>query len=417
MSDFTFLHAADLHLDTPFEGAFRADEALGAALRDASLTAWDRLVDAAIDRQVAFVVLAGDIYDGPERGIRAQLRFRAGLQRLSDAGIATCIVHGNHDPLEEGWSALRDLPDRVVVFEPGAPQAIPIEREGELLAVVHGTSYATRAERENLARRFRRGSERALHVGLLHCNVEGQQGHDPYAPCSLADLRAAGMDYWALGHVHTRQVLSQEPWVVYPGNLQGRSQKPAERGEKGAVLVEVEGSAVRRVDLLPLAPIRFEELVADVGAAADLADLQRQIADEVQALLATPGLDGLAVRLRLEGRGEVHRDLVRDPEDFRRALEDVAGAQVAWERIEIRSGPPIDRERLLEREDFAGALLRRLDELHADPAALAALAAEVDGELRRGELGRLIDGPDEAELQTLATAIEGLAIERLGGGT
>ena len=192
MSRFSFLHAADLHLDTPFEGLGAAHPQVAAALRDASLQAWDRLVQEAVRRRVAFVLLAGDLYDGPERGLRAQLRFRRGLHRLAEAGVEVFVVHGNHDPLEEGWSALRDLPPGVHVFGPGDPEAVPVVRGGRRIALVHGVSYATRAERANLARRFVRAPGEGLQIGLLHAHVEGQAGHDPYAPCSLDDLRASG---------------------------------------------------------------------------------------------------------------------------------------------------------------------------------------------------------------------------------
>ena len=102
---FRFLHAADLHLDTPFTGMRRVDASLVATLRDATTRAFDNLVNAALEHSVAFVVIAGDIYDGPERGVRAQLAFRNGLDRLAQAGIRSFVVHGNHDPLEDGWSA------------------------------------------------------------------------------------------------------------------------------------------------------------------------------------------------------------------------------------------------------------------------------------------------------------------------
>lgn len=137
---FQFIHAADLHLDTPFTGMHRVDARLAATLRDATTKAFENLVAAALERSVAFVVIAGDVYDGPERGVRAQLAFRDGLDRLARAGIRSFVVHGNHDPVEDGWSAVRTWPDGVTVFSAGEVATIPVERDGQTLALIHGIS-------------------------------------------------------------------------------------------------------------------------------------------------------------------------------------------------------------------------------------------------------------------------------------
>src|SRR4051812_28785719 len=167
---FSFLHAADLHLDTPFAsvGGFPADVAT--TLREASLRAWDALVDAAIEREVAFVLLAGDIYDGAERGIRAQRAFLDGVTRLADQGIRTFLVHGNHDPVGQGWTAIDGFPELVHQFASSKAESIELQAGGERV-VVHGMSYATSAMAENLSLRFPRATGGGFHIGLLHANV------------------------------------------------------------------------------------------------------------------------------------------------------------------------------------------------------------------------------------------------------
>src|SRR5262245_51374847 len=127
MSGFRFVHAADLHLDTPFEGLARTSPEVGAALRDASLQAFDALVELTLREDAAFLVIAGDVYDGAERGVRAQLRFLGGLRRLSEAGVQVLVTHGNHDPLD-GWSAIREWPAGVHVFSPEVVEQVPVER-------------------------------------------------------------------------------------------------------------------------------------------------------------------------------------------------------------------------------------------------------------------------------------------------
>jgi DNA repair exonuclease SbcCD nuclease subunit len=240
---FCFIHAADLHLDTPFEGIGQVAPHVAEALRDASLEAFDALVELAFARNAAFVVFAGDIYDGADRGIRAQLRFRRGLERLSDAGIWSFVVHGNHDPVATGWSAIRgDWPPLVKIFAPGLVDEVAVVKNGEPVATVRGVSFAQRGEVDDLALRFPGRSGPELHVGVLHCNLGGNLKHDPYAPCSVDDLVKPGYDYWALGHIHQRTIVRDgDPWIVYSGNLQGRSPKTSEQGAKGALVVEVDG--------------------------------------------------------------------------------------------------------------------------------------------------------------------------------
>lgn len=414
MSTFTFLHAADLHLDTPFEGLRTEGSALWERLRDASLQAFDRLVDLALEREVAFVVLAGDIYDGAERGLRAQLRFRKGLERLAAAGIPTLIVHGNHDPLDEGWSAIQQWPRGVHVFGSDEVEAVAIEREGHRLATIYGISFARRAETTNLARRFQRGPDQGLHVGLLHCNAEGQVGHDPYAPCSLADLEEAQLDYWALGHVHSRQILLKgRSWAAYPGNLQGRSFKKSEQGPKGALLVHVVQDAIRELEFVPLAPIVFGSVEVDITGLEGLEELEDRLleqADEIEG-------EGRMLVARLVGEGPLHEPLSQRVDELLEALRDARSwgqRWIHWDRLIVGTSPPIDRVGLREQGDLLGTFLRRLDRLVGDAGERATLLRELDEALRSRTLAPYIPPISNEEAEALLRAVERRAIARLG---
>ncbi|MCA9513738.1 MAG: DNA repair exonuclease [Myxococcales bacterium] len=408
---FRFVHAADLHLDTPFRGLGAASPELAERLRDASLDALDRVVAKALDVDAAFVVFAGDLYDGVERGPRAQLRFLRALERLSRAGIPSFVAHGNHDPEGGAWTAIRAWPDGVTVFAPGEPQSVPVVKGGARLATVHGVSYGKRAERENLALRFpvRRGGD-GLHVAVLHANVDGAVEHEPYSPCSLADLTSRGMGYWALGHVHRHRVLAEGPtWVVYPGNTQGRSFGAGELGAKGAVVVDVEGGAVTRVTPFATDSARFCELEADVGALADIAELSTHLGDAASALRDAHG-DGvtLLVRARLGGRGDLYHDL-RRPGVVAAVLGDLraeAPHDVAWLALVDETRPGLDL-----------AAIRGAHDLRADVVALWDDWARggLDGlpDALRAEL-ELVGGlPDAAELGTLLDAAAYDVLDRL----
>ncbi len=412
--DFSFVHAADLHLDTPFKGIGSTAPHVAEQLREASLAAFDSLVGLCLERRVAFLVVAGDIYDGPERGLRAQLRFRDGLARLSTAGIPSFVVHGNHDPVETGWSALGGpWPERVTVFGTGKVQAVPVESDGIPLATVQGISFAQRSERENLALKFAHSAGPGVQVGVLHCNVQGAASdYDDYSPCTLDDLRRIGLDYWALGHVHARMILSghrgsDEPWVVYPGNLQARSPKPSERGMKGAVVVHVSGGRVADLEPVGCDAVRFDLVELDIAEIADLAELRDRLAGASRDRLRSADGRSLVLRGQLVGQSDLHLDLRRPGtlQDLLVALrEDFAEDQPFcwWDSIDDLSRPAVDLDAARAGSDFAADLIALADELGlslaTDDSAVDDLATDLSeglpGPLRaRRVLERLLRSP------------------------
>ena len=408
MAPFRFVHAADLHLDTPFEGIGRVAPGVAQDLRDASLTSWDLLVQLCVDEEAAFLLLAGDIYDGEDRGVRAQLRFRRGLERLSECGIRTLIVHGNHDPNGGRWSAIKEWPPGITVFGHDEVESVPIERDGSLLSVVHGISYPTRHVTENLALRFRRGPESAPHFGLLHCNVGSNPDHPAYSPCTLEDLRSTGMDYWALGHIHVRQVLgSNDPWIVYPGNLQGRSLKASEQGLKGATVGTIEHGHVVGVRLAPMTHVRFADIPVNVESLRDLPALIDLLEQEVEREIDRGPLKGLVARAQLSGRGPVHEHLQRPGkrEELLRTLREEAVDRVPfvwWNAIDDETRSVLDRNAIRDRGDFSAELIRLADSLAAQDEGLAKFVDQHTEELQKPAFRRWVndaatDGRDAIE--------------------
>jgi DNA repair protein SbcD/Mre11 len=392
--EWCFVHAADLHLDTPFSGIARLDDDLAGRLRDASLEAFDALVDLTLERNAAVLLLAGDVYDGADRGVRAQLRMLRGLQRLSDAGIRTCIVAGNHDPLD-GWTAIESWPDLVTEFGPDEPGIVQVERDGDLLAVVTGISYGQQAETRNLATMLARTDHDVPHVGLLHANVGSNPDHAPYAPCSIDDLRRGAMDYWALGHIHRREIVLDGtdggPWAVYPGNLQGRSPKPSERGSKGASVVHVRGGRIVEVEHVALDRARFDEVAVEIGPDDDLGAVHRRLADGAREAAAEADGRILVLRGVITGRGDVHADLVRPDavDDLLQALADEAPANppTAWTALRVRTAPPRDPADAQAAEGLLADLATVVNDAMADPDAWA-------------------DGPLEAAATVRATPVD-----------
>lgn len=403
---FRFLHAADLHLDTPFSRLTGVPDRIARALRDASLQAFENLVDAAITEKVAFVVLAGDIYDGAERGVRAQLAFRDGLARLAAEGIATFVVYGNHDPIDEGWSAIGSFPPEVTVFGADEVGRAEVRVDDVVVATVSGISYATRQETENLALRFPPADGKGFHVAVLHANVGGQSDFAPYSPCTLDDLRAGGYHYWALGHIHRRAELGDgHPLVVYPGNLQGRSPKPSEQGAKGAVVVDVDGTTAT-TRFVALDTVRFDHVeVAIDGMALD--DLEQALVDAADEAREAAGNRPVVLRGHIAGNGDLHDELA--PGDRRvellERLRDLARNEepfIWWDDLRWRTQPAIDIAERASGDDFIGDLLREVTSGGARPEWVPGLGVEY-----RNWLGDRVPSADDPELfdEAVTTAL------------
>ena len=283
-------------------------------------------------------------------------------------------------------------------------EAHAVTRGGELLAHVYGISYPTRDITENLALRFRRSEAAGLHVAVLHCNAGSQPDHPAYSPCSVADLAAAGMDYWALGHIHRHLRLREDrPWVVYPGCPQAG--KSSETGPRGAVLVTASGAAVQRVEFIELDRVRFERMEVDISEEPDLHALRNAILARRRNDRDTP------LTATLHRRGPLHGDLRRTGavDDLLRDVRDELGiaSPFTWvDRIVDRTAAELDREAIQRRGDFSADLTRMVDRLRADPLALAELLAGLS-------LPSRIDPGAPAGMGTLLPDAEELALDLL----
>jgi exonuclease SbcD len=395
-SEFCFVHAADLHLDTPFRGVQQLSSEVAAELREASLRAFDAIIDLALERNAAFLLIAGDVYDGAIRGLRAQIRFREGVTRLADAGIPTFVVHGNHDPVVAGWSAIGSWPEGVTIFPSDHAPVVEVRRDGRRIATVQGISYATAETTENLSLHLSRPAGDGLHIGLLHCNVQGvAEGYANYSPCTIADLRDTGLDYLALGHIHQRRVLhggvNERPWIVYPGNSQARSPRRSEQEAKGAYVVHVENSSVTSLEFVACDQVRYIELDAGIEGCADLGELAELLEEHARHAMARADGRSIVARARLHGRGELHSDLLREDvgEQLLTSLRERAPKRPFcwWDSVRDDTNPIIDLEEIRRRGDFAADLLGVADQVMTE----GPVAKELLAQLRADVPARLLD--------------------------
>ena len=370
-----FIHTADIHLDSPLAGLSAAKDAPFARLRDSTRQALRNLVDFALAEPVDFIVIAGDLYDGTWRDYSTGLFLVAQMARLAEAGIPAYVVLGNHDA-ESRLTRQLTLPANVHVFPADAARTVRLDAHD---VAVHGRSFGTAAVSENIALAYPPAEPGRFNIGLLHTAAGGRDAHANYAPCALADLLGRGYDYWALGHVHAREILSERPHVVFSGNLQGRNIR--ETGAKGFTVVRVEDGRVSSADHVAADAVRWFRCGVDLTQACDLDDVLDAVGRALAAA-ASDAEDRLAVvRLGLDGATPAHAAIARQRERLVAECHAAAlrAAGEVWiERVCIATRPPSDLATSAGRADAIGALLRSIAEMAGDGEARGALALELD---------------------------------------
>lgn len=420
---YRFVHAADLHLDSPFRGMLVDTPNHAERLRRATFETFDRIVDFCIDEAVDGLLVAGDVFDSAEPELGAELKFRDGLIRLAEHGIRSFVCHGNHDPLD-GWRAGLDWPAEVHRFG-AVPEGVPLNENDDTSPLIFGVSYPTRDVRENLVPLFPSRDSNRPAIGLLHANVGSNPEHGSYAPCTIDDLVRTGYDYWALGHVHTRVILrgpdDGAPVIVYPGNAQGRH--PNETGPRGVYLVEMDhNGVVAEPQFKTLDVIRWESIQLTIDGMDDEQDLIDALEGEVRAVQDSAENRPLVYRIQIEGRGSVHTALGHKGFliDIQEKLNDQFANRSPFAlcvSIIAATAISINREELAQGGDFVADLLALIDSVQANPSELQKLADEAGLPALYGHNRArryLADStPDDTKLASLVSDAERLLLNGL----
>jgi DNA repair exonuclease SbcCD nuclease subunit len=370
-----FIHAADIHLDSSLHGLERYEGAPVEEIRSATRRAFDNLVELAIDEQVVFVLLAGDLYDGDWKDYNTGLYFVERMGRLREAGIRVFMVAGNHDAASQITKHLR-LPDNVTLFATRAPERVVLD---DLDVAIHGQGFATRVVTEDLSQAYLQADPQLFNIGLLHTCLDGKPGHEPYAPCTVDGLCSKGYQYWALGHVHKREEVSRDPWIVFPGNTQGRHIR--ESGAKGCTLVSIEDGEVVKVEHRDLDVLRWSPCKLDVGDSETVDAIYEQVRGALQNRLEDAKGRPVAARLILHGtcstHSRLHADRERWTQEYRALAAGLGGAGIWLEKVFIETRPSICADEVFARDDALGGLLRSIRDMELDDNALQALGHEV----------------------------------------
>ncbi|MEI2301668.1 metallophosphoesterase family protein [Ensifer sp. MJa1] len=398
---FRFVHTADLHLDSPLRSLALRNADLAEIVRGASRRALVKIVDLCLSEQVDALLIAGDLYDGSQTSMNTALFLGRELRRLDEAGIRVFIIRGNHDAQSQVTNELT-LPPSAHVFKgrakPVLAKLLPSGRE----VYVHGVSFAQPHAPESLLSAFQPPILSAVNIGMLHTSLAGASGHDLYAPCSVADLGAHGFDYWALGHIHQRQVHALRPLIVMPGMPQGRDINEA--GVKGVTLVTVEDDGRIGIAEQPIGIASFERLDVELSAWSEWRDMLDGVKQALLRVCDVAPAENVIFRLTLSGATPLAWRLRRDADLLRGELDNIAaGIAGCWiEKVELACRvPEAERSGALDPVDELAALVQS-DVLTAHGfrqevrAAVEDLLQQLPPELRQ------LLAPDEEAVERLS---------------
>ena len=395
---FRFVHTADLHLDAPLKAIALRDPELAQEVGVASRTAFARIIDLCIAESVAFMLIAGDLWDGAHSSTKTPRFLKQELLRLEAAGIGCFIIRGNHDALARQTGEL-DLPGNTRLFG-GRPSSVELDLPGHRVAV-HGLSFRDPHAPESLLPRYSAPVPGAFNIGMMHTSLNGSPGHDNYAPCSLADLDGHGYDYWALGHVHRRSQHVGRATIVMPGIPQGRD--IGEAGPASVTLVSVGDDNQVVLEQRSVATLRFDRIDLDCSDVTEWPDLLARLQGVLrEAGAAVRDEEHLVIRPVLHGVTPLAWRMTRDLDRLTEEARSFAAAGLWIDKLELRVSAAAD---MLASggSDLPGDLVRMvLEDLPDDPGLRSAIAAAAQDLLRAlpSETRDLL-GQDEAELARL----------------
>lgn len=380
-----FIHAADIHLDSPLTGLSSYADAPVEMLRTATREAFTNLVTEAIEQSVDFMVIAGDLYDGTWKDHNTGIYFCKEMGRLKKANIPVYLLFGNHDAESEMTKKLQ-LPDNVFTFEARKPTTFRLE---DLKVALHGRSFKEKETLENLSTGYPAPVSGMFNIGVLHTALEGNSAHATYAPCSLVELHAKGYHYWALGHVHEYQVWEGASTIVFPGNLQGRHIR--ETGPRGAVIVTADEFGIQEIKRLFVDVLRWNSLEVNVAECDSLFEVVRAIGKGLEGIVenSDPSIP-TAVRVTVTGKTTAHGELFGLEYQLRvevLALAVALGSERLWiEKVKVSTSAVDDGEAVRDRADALSDLQDILEAAATDPDFLKSLQKDLSDFVNKAPL-------------------------------
>ena len=404
---FSFIHAADIHLDSPLTGLEQYEGAPVEKIRSATRDAFKNLVQTAIEKRVAFIIIAGDLYDGNWKDYNTGLFFVSQMVRLQKENIRVFLIRGNHDAASLITKELK-LPENVKELSIHEAETVLLD---DLGVAIHGQGFASRSVEENLVKNYPRKKDGYLNIGILHTSATGREGHENYAPCSIDDMKEKGYDYWALGHIHLRELLHEkEPVILFSGNIQGRHIR--ETGNKGCTLVEVKDGAIDSFTHLSLDVLRWELCEIDASEIDSIDELMVNIQESLENRLQEADGRFLASRIRIHGASKIHQELIVNKDHYMNNIRslslEVGNGDIWIEKVKIETSRQNNLEDLLSQNTPIATILEFIHQSGQDEETLQELVAQFQDiqhalpfEIRNGD-----DGFDFSDAQFIKERLQ-----------
>lgn len=374
---FRFVHTADIHLDSPLRSLAMRDPDLAALVDGATRQTFKRIVDLCLGEQVDALLIAGDLYDGNQTSMKTAAFLGAQLRKLAEAGVRVCLIRGNHDASSKITKQL-DLPDSVQTYSTRTAEVLHIpSKDGAPEIAIHGTSFPIGQVPNSLLPRFDGPIADCVNIGMLHASPDGSEGHDIYAPVAIADLAAHGFDYWALGHIHQRQVYRDSPLIVMPGIPQGRHVNEA--GAKSVTLATVHDDRRITLEEKYVSVAEFARPSVDVSSIDSWSEVRQAIDKTLNGLHSKKQSDHAIARIQLTGATPLAWRLRRDADLLQEEVRAAAG-DVWIEGLEIACAAP--QAASTADTGAVAELARLMADIVASPDFLARAEAEANALVR-----------------------------------
>lgn len=414
-----FIHCADLHLDSPFQGLTTKEPSLADRFKHATNEAFVKIIDLCLAEKVDFLTIGGDTFDGADRSLCAQILLRDQFERLHKANIPVIIVTGNHDPLSDWLTEIR-FPKNVHLLAGDKVEKVPIKKDGNVITTIHGISYKVSDVKENLSLKFQAKEKDVFSIGLLHANVGARKEHAPYSPCTINDLRAGNMDLWLLGHIHTPEVICKDPFILYPGNIQGRHIN--EDGPRGCYFIKVDSNYKISYEFRPVQNILWKQKeinIKEITTSLELVDLLSEKCEEELSNL-TKDEKGIVIRWKLTGSSSLYHELTMTDktEETKEILVERFFNQTPFifpESIRLLIKPDKKTEDFVNQENFIGDFLRLAGQVKNDEQMKKELLEMLNQPLSNRAIKKYLDEINEKELLTILEGSVDLGMDLLSG--
>jgi len=419
VSGVKFIHCADLHLDSPFQGLISKEPSLADRFKHATNAAFVKIIDLCIQEGVDFLTIGGDTFDGVDRSLSAQILLRDQFERLHKADITVIIVAGNHDPLSD-WLKQTGFPENVHLLAGDKVTMVTLARPGKTSCTIYGISYNVRDVRDNLSLKFQAGEKDGISIGLLHANVGSNSYHAPYAPCTISDLKATGMDIWLLGHIHIPEIICEDPLILYPGNIQGRHIN--EDGPRGCYLIKVDVNHRITHEFRPIHDILWKREEIDIREITTILELIDTLLDKCEKHLSNIAGNekGIVIRMTLTGTTPLYHELTMPgkAEEIKQILVDrffSLDPFIFPESIRLSISPIHKREDYINQENFIGDFLRLVEKEKDDEQVKEELLDMLNQPLSNRTAKKYIEKIGEEELSAILKRSVNLCIDLLSG--